>query len=153
MLRTFVFSLIFFIVSAHATELSSEYQSWLKEKFSAQHEALIPVVAVADMYFACNRERKVEPQDLSVEALVTKLGRNELAVKLSNCLKGELPNSNTALNFGLIGCFHEQLKSLPEKDRAVKEKLVLQAIKKLSKAQRQQSFTQCVTDQAIGYLK
>ena len=118
-----------------------------------QHEKLIPIVAVADIFFACNQVRKTDQENYQVTDLVTKISRNELAEKLSTCLQGELPNSDTALNFGLIGCFHEQLKGLPEADRKVKTKLVKQAIARLSKAERQSSFTQCVTDQAIGYLK
>ena len=147
---------IFFVLvysPVKAESLTPEHQKWLKDKFAVQHENLIPIVAVADMYFACNNERKFEPNAITVKDLVTKLDKNELAEKLAGCLKKDTPNSNIALNFGLIGCFHEQLKGLPEKERTIKEKLVKQAIAKLSKEQRQQSFTQCVTDQAIGYLK
>ena len=136
-----------------ATEMAAEHQQWLKDKFSAQHQQLIPIVAVADMYFACNLARKADVEQHQVSALITQMDKNELALKLSRCLDGEAPNSDTALNFGLIGCFHEQLKSLSAEDRAIKQKLVRQAIARLSKAERQQSFTQCVTDQAIGYLK
>ena len=136
-----------------AFEMAAEHKNWLKDKFSVQHEKLIPIVAVADMFFACNQARKTDKVTYQVTDLVTKVSRNDLAEKLSTCLKGELPNSDTALNFGLIGCFHEQLKELPEEDRKVKQKLVRQAIARLSKAERQKSFTQCVTDQAIGYLK
>lgn len=139
--------------ASETSEMTLEHKNWLRDKFSEQHEKLIPIVAVADMFFACNQVRKTDDADHQVTGLVTKINRNELAEKLSLCLKGELPNSDTALNFGLIGCFHEQLKELPEEDRKVKEKLVKQAISRLSKAERQKSFTQCVTDQAIGYLK
>lgn len=138
---------------AISNELTAEHKNWLKEKFSAQHEKLIPIVAVADMYFACNKERKVHKDMLEVKELILNVDKNELANNLSLCLKDDLPNSETALNFGLIGCFHEQLKELAEKDRIVKEKLVLQAIQSLSEEERKKSFTQCVTDQAIGYLK
>lgn len=139
--------------SSLAFEMTAEHKKWLKDKFSLQHEKLIPIVAVADMFFACNQVRKTDSENHQVTDLVTKISRNELAEKLSACLNGELPNSDMALNFGLIGCFHEQLKELPEEDRKVKQKLVRQAISRLSKAERQKSFTQCVTDQAIGYLK
>ncbi len=140
-------------VSANASELSKSQEDWLKKTFSDQHEKLLPVVAVADMFFACNQQRKTDDLDYQVKTLITKMDRNELAQKLRHCLQGELPTSDTALNFGLIGCFHEQLQHLPEDDRKIKQKLVRQAIAKLSKAERQKSFTQCVTDQAIGYLK
>ncbi|MEW6989916.1 hypothetical protein AADZ91_04415 [Colwelliaceae bacterium 6441] len=142
-----------FTGNSFSAEMTDEHKNWLKDKFSAQHEKLIPIVAVADMYFACNQARKVEPVNQEVKALINQLDRNVLAEKLSACLQGDLPNSDAALNFGLIGCFHEQLKELPKEDRAIKKKLVLQAIARLSKAERQKSLTQCVTDQAIGYLK
>ena len=147
------FSFLLPIGNVLAFEMAAEHKKWLKDKFSVQHEKLIPIVAVADMFFACNQVRKTDGNDYQVTDLVTKVSRNELAEKLSACLNGEQPNSDTALNFGLIGCFHEQLKELPEEDRKVKQKLVKQAIARLSKAERQKSFTQCVTDQAIGYLK
>ncbi|WP_241242411.1 hypothetical protein [Thalassotalea sp. G2M2-11] len=136
-----------------AEEIAPEHQQWLKDKFSQQHEKLIPVVAVADMFFACNQARKFDKENYTVRALVTEMDRNELALKLSDCLKGESPKSDTALNFGLIGCFHEQLQGLPQEEFELKQKLVRQAIAKLSKVERQKSFTQCVTDQAIAYLK
>ncbi|MDT0604046.1 MULTISPECIES: hypothetical protein [Thalassotalea] len=145
------FSLV--LSGGYADEMSAEHKKWLKDKFSMQHEKLIPIVAVADIFFACNQARKTDKVNYQITDLVTKVSRNELAEKLSTCLNGELPNSETALNFGLVGCFHEQLKDLPEADRKVKTKLVKQAIARLSKPERQTSFTQCVTDQAIGYLK
>lgn len=147
------FSLLLIANCSFATEMTSEHKKWLQDKFSLQHEKLIPIVAVADMFFACNQVRKTDEGNYQVTDLMKKISRNELAEKLSACLNGESPNSETALNFGLIGCFHEQLKELPEEDRKVKQKLVRQAISRLSKAERQKSFTQCVTDQAIGYLK
>ncbi len=140
-------------LSANSEQFTEEHKNWLKEKFSSQHEKLIPVVAVADMYFACNQARNVDETQLSLKALIIDTDRNELAERLSRCLGEDPPNSDTALNFGLIACFDEQLKELPEQDRVVKQKLVRQAIAKLSKTERQKSFTQCVTDQAIGYLK
>jgi len=146
-------SLLMIACCSLASEMTSEHKQWLRDKFSLQHEELIPIVAVADMFFACNQVRKTDKGNYQVTELMTKISKNELAEKLSACLNGESPKSETALNFGLIGCFHEQLKELPEEDRKVKQKLVRQAIKRLSKVERQKSFTQCVTDQAIGYLK
>lgn len=124
-----------------------------KERFAEQHEKLIPIVAVADMFYGCNKARGVDKSYPSIPDLVTKVDKNKLAEKLNTCLEGESPNSDTALNFGLIGCFDEQLKELPEADRALKQKLVRQAINKLSKEERKKSFTHCVTDQAISYLR
>jgi len=156
MLFKYLFSISLFVLLSgiiQASEVSKDHETRLKSKFSKQHKNLTPIVAVADMFFACNQQRKTDEGDYSVEVLVTKMDRNELADKLRTCLNGEELSSDTALNFGLLGCFHEQLKNLPAEDRAMKKKLVIQAIAKLSKEERQKSFTHCVTDQAIAYLK
>lgn len=151
----YVAALLLSIISLTSTaqEQSLDYDQWLKDKFKKQHDQLLPVVAVADMFYGCNLERKIDTSNPTVKQMVTVMDRNELADKLRECLKGEPPNSDTALNFGLIGCFHEQLKGLPADELKVKKKLVVQAIAKLSKQDRQKSFTHCVTDQAISYLK
>ncbi|GHF87479.1 hypothetical protein [Thalassotalea marina] len=143
----------FISLSSFAQEQGVDYDQWLKDKFKKQHEQLLPVVAVADMFYGCNLERKIDASNPSVKQMITVMDRQALADKLRECLKGEPPNSDTALNFGLIGCFHEQLKGLPAEELKVKKKLVVQAIAKLSKQDRQKSFTHCVTDQAVSYLK
>lgn len=124
---------------------------WLKARFGAQHEKLIPIVAVADMYFSCQQQKP--DSNLTIKALITQTDRNELAEKLMECLGDETPKSDLALNYGLAGCFHEQLSTLPEEERQQKMRLVTKAIASLSRAERQRSFTQCVTNQAINYLK
>lgn len=126
---------------------------WLKERFSEQHQQLIPIVAVADMYFACNRARKTEQGSLPIKYLVERMDKNVLAQKLQLCLAEDALQSDTAINFGLLGCFHEQLAELPKDERQQKMKLVKQAIASLSRQQRKESLTQCVTDQAINYLR
>ncbi|WP_440877178.1 hypothetical protein [Thalassotalea sp. PLHSN55] len=128
-------------------------EQWLKERFYEQHQKLIPVVAVADMFYACNLERKVDDNNHPISYLVNKMDKQLLAEQLQKCLAGDDLKSDVAINFGLKGCFHEQLAELPEAERQQKFKLVKQAIGSLSKEQRQQSLTQCVTDQAISYLK
>lgn len=149
----FTCSLFLIHANGHAEQMSKEHQNWLKERFSAQHEKLIPVVAVADIYFGCNKARNKGDDNLEVHTLVTTLDRQVLADKLKSCLNGMPLDSGAALNFGLVGCFHEQLKQLPKEDRLARQKLVDKAIASLSKAERKKSFTQCVTDQAIGYLQ
>lgn len=147
-------NLFFFTINANAQENGIEQHNlWLKEKFSKQHDALIPVVAVADMFFACNKQRKVDPIGYQVKELIIKMDRDVLADKLSQCLNGETVKSETALNFGLTGCFYEQLQDLSKEERQQKMVLVSRAIASLNYQERQKSFTQCVTDQAIGYLK
>lgn len=126
---------------------------WLKNKFSVQHEKLIPIVAVADMFSACNKERKVDPIGYQLKDLVLKMPKSQLAEKLSLCLGENKLQSNAALNFGLLGCFNDQFSHLPAADRQKKLSLVKQAMKSLSRAERQKSFTHCVTKQAIKYLQ
>ncbi len=132
---------------------TAEHNAWLKQKFSKQHEQLIPVVAVADMLYACNNARKVEPVIFKHEELILRMDRDRLAEKLVTCLGEDTMQSEAALNFGLIGCFQAQLADLPAAERQQKMALVEQAILSLSASERKKSFTQCVTQQTIRYLK
>ena len=136
-----------------AEEFTQEHKQWLQQQFGEQHKNLIPIVAVADMYFACNQQRKVDPRNQSLASLVTQVDKNQLANKLMRCLGEDKIKSDEAINFGLLGCFHQQLSGLPEQERAVKMALVEKAIVALSREERQQSFTRCVNAQAMHYLK
>ena len=131
----------------------SAHDAWLKERFSDQHEQLIPIVAVADIYFGCNQSRQIDSKNYSLDDLITVMDKQVLAEKLSECLGEDEMQSDVALNFGLLGCFHGQLAHLPKKERQEKMKLVKTAIASLSMPERKKSFTQCVTEQAIHYLK
>ena len=132
---------------------SKEHNAWLKHKFSEQHQKLIPVIAVADMFYACNIEREVDPIDYQLHDLIVTMDKNRLAQKLTLCLGDNTIQSEVAINFGLLGCFHEQLAHLPSAERQQKMLLVKNAIHALSNNERKKSFTQCVTEQAIHYLK
>tara|TARA_R110000744_G_scaffold60565_11_gene125501 strand:+ start:22180 stop:22680 length:501 start_codon:yes stop_codon:yes gene_type:complete len=137
----------------HATQSQSlDMNQWLKARFGAQHEALIPIVAVADMLYSCQQQKQTG-ENLTIKAMITQLDKNTLAEKLISCLGGESPKSDTALNYGLKGCFHEQLLHLSVDEKQQKMRLVTETIEGLSRSERQKSFTQCVTDQAIHYLK
>lgn len=139
--------------STQSGESTAERDAWLKMRFSKQHEQLIPVVAVADMFFSCNRARKTDAVSYQLKDLVQKMDKELLAEKLAQCLGEDTMQSEAALNFGLLGCFHDQLAHLPEEEKQQKMKLVKQAIASLSRSERQRSFTQCVTEQSIHYLK
>ncbi|KGJ91624.1 hypothetical protein [Colwellia psychrerythraea] len=134
-------------------ESNKAHNEWLKKRFSKQHQALIPVVAVADMFFSCNQVRKTDKVDYNLKHLITEMDKNILAEKLANCLGGDAMQSDTALNFGLFGCFQQQLAHLPKTEREQKMLLVKQAVSSLSHEERKKSFTQCVTEQSIHYLK
>jgi hypothetical protein len=129
------------------------HNEWLKKRFSEQHQQLIPIVAVADMFFSCNQARKTDKANYQLSFLITKMDKNNLADKLGNCLGEDNMQSEVALNFGLFGCFQDQLAHLPEAERQQKMQLVKQAVASLSHEERKKSFTQCVTEQSIHYLK
>ena len=91
-------------LSAEEKDLS-EHQEWLKNKFAEQHNKLIPVVAVADMLFACNKDNDQGYGEYSLDILITKMDKTRLAEKLSSCLGDESVSSEQAINYGLLGCF------------------------------------------------
>ena len=113
----------------------------------------MPIVAVADMLYSCNNERKIEPVTYQLDDLIVNMDKNRLAEKLIACLGDDDMQSEVALNFGLLGCFHQQLAHLPKAERQQKMALVEKAILSLSRSERKKSFTQCVTEQAINYLQ
>jgi hypothetical protein len=128
-------------------------EQWLRDKFSDQHARLMPVVAVADMFFACNKDKKTDPIPYRVNQLIIKMDRTLLSEKLVTCLGNKNIKSNEAIDYGLTGCFHEQLSSLTNEEKVTKMALVMQAMKRLSLEEKQASFTRCVTEQAIQYLQ
>ena len=146
-----LYSLLFFF-SSYLMAQSNENDAMLKQMFSAKHQAMIPVVAVADMFFACNRQRHSEKYDFQLDDLIKKMDKGQLAEKLSTCLAGESLKSDTALNFGLIGCFHAQMKGLNQQKYDEKMSTLELLLVKLPRAERQKTFTKCVSEQAIYYL-
>jgi hypothetical protein len=156
-LLTLLLSNIIFSVNAQQNKLIDndsmvEHNNWLKDTFSEPHQKLIPVVAVADMLYACNQARRIEPVNYKLNDLIIKMDKNRLAEKLIVCLHEDSMQSDVALNFGLVGCFHEQLAHLPDAERKQKKALVKTTILSLSRSERKKSFTQCVSAQAIHYL-
>lgn len=127
---------------------------WLKNRFSVQHQNLQPVVAVADMYLGCQIRKNIpKSQLIGVKQSVTSTDRNVLAQKLVACLGEQSIKSDIAINDGLVGCFYEQFAGMKENERAEKMQEVQQALVELSKQERQKTLTQCVSEQAINYLK
>jgi hypothetical protein len=140
-------------VESNAKKSDREHNEWLKKRFSQQHQALIPVVAVADIFYSCNQEKKIDTVDYELSFLINQMDKNILAEKLSDCLGEDTLQSDVALNYGLLSCFQQQLAHLSELERKQKMQLVKQAINSLSHEERKKSFTQCVTEQSIHYLK
>ncbi len=141
------------MVSLASTQLESSDEQALKNRFAQQHQAIIPIVAVADMFFACNRQRHSENYDYQLDELITKMDKGELAQKLDACLAGESLKSDNALNFGLIGCFHSQMTKLDQKNYDEKMGQLELLLVQLPREERQKTFTKCVTEQAIYYLR
>jgi hypothetical protein len=131
----------------------TQSENWLKQRFSEQHEKLIPIVAVADMFFSCNRASEKKTFDYQIKDLVNHMDKNELAEKLVDCLNGQGLQSDVALNYGLVGCFHAQMSHLKQQEYDEKMNYLVKLLPTLSREERQKSFTQCVTDQAIYFLK
>lgn len=129
------------------------HQQWLKQRFSQQHQRLIPVVAVADIFFSCNKTRQTAQINYSLRYLIKQMDKNSLAEKLDNCLGEDTMQSDVAINFGLFACFEQQFSHLPKAEQEQKMKLVRQAVSSLSYNERKKSFTQCVTEQSIEYLQ
>lgn len=157
--RFIIFILLFNITAfglyaqEYTDAMTPEHKQWLRDKFAKQHQAIIPKVAVADMFYGCNLERNTEPTHMPIGMLVNDVDKTLLAEKLIACLGEENIRSDTALKFGLKGCYRDLLSDLSEQDLADKMELVTGAIDKLSQEERKLSFTKCVTEQAIKYLK
>jgi hypothetical protein len=138
---------------AHAEQSQTlDMNQWLKARFGAQHQALIPIVAVADMLHGCQQQKQIG-ENVTIKSLITQLDKNRLAEKLISCLAGKSPKSDTALNYGLTSCSFEQLAGLSVEEKQQKMRLITKAISELSRSERQKSFTHCVTEQAIHYLR
>jgi len=135
------------------SDTSSAHHKWLKQRFSVQHERLIPIVAVADMFFSCNQERNIDIDTYRLIDLISVMDKNTLAEKLILCLGNDSIQSDIAINFGLLGCFHQQLSYLDNIAREKKLIEVRQAMELLSSEERKKTFSRCTTEQAIHYLQ
>lgn len=132
---------------------NTEHEKWLMDKFSAKHETLIPVVAVANIFAGCNQTRKVDPIQYQVKELVQKMPKEQLSDKVLLCLGADDLQSSIAIDFGLIGCFYSQFSylSIPEKKEKIAQ--VKLALAELSLEERKKSFAECTTIQAIKYIQ
>ena len=135
-----------------SAQKSEVYDQWLKDQFEDKHQKLMPVVAVADMFFSCNKNRQPSAEQYTLKQLITEMDKNTLAINLATCLGGEGIKSEQALNFGLLGCFSDQLSILPKEQHVEKMLVVENSFSSLSREDRQKSFTQCISEQAINYL-
>lgn len=135
--------------SSPTNDSDKTHNEWLTNRFSKLHQQLIPIVAVVDMFFSCNQARKTDQGDYKLKHLIIDMDKNTLAEKLAHCLGDDTIQSDVALNFGLFGCFHQQLAHLPKAEREQKILLVKQVMSSLSHEERKKAVTQ----QSIHYLK
>ncbi|WP_371374984.1 hypothetical protein [Thalassotalea aquiviva] len=163
--KTFIFLLCCFAAKAISSEQTAKLSPQTTEatttarpapgmqdmlaEFSNRHQALMPKVAIADMFYGCNLE--ATPQ-YSFEQLIVEMDKTTLAENLIQCLGDDNLASDTALNFGIKGCFIDQMSQLPTEQQNNQMASVEQAIEQLSRKERQRSFTQCVNNQTLKYI-
>lgn len=133
------------------TSSSSASPEALVDKFSKIHQDLMPIVAVADMFYGCNEAQGNKTYEFS--ELINSMDKDVLADNLVNCLGDDNLASDKALNFGIKACFTDQLSQLPKQEQQEKLNQVDQIIASLPRNQRQRSFTQCVNNQTLKYIK
>lgn len=149
-----VFILLLMVMSSAivAKELTQEHADWLKDKMLVKHKELIPKVMVADIYFGCNLEKKIEPITYPLSHLVEKVSKKLLSEKLVSCLGNSDIRSEQAINYGLVVCFSQQFKELTKEEQQENMQKVRSAIATLTRNEKQQSFLKCTTQQAIQYI-
>ncbi|MEW6999693.1 hypothetical protein AADZ86_18530 [Colwelliaceae bacterium BS250] len=146
----FIFSILF-LTSTYAqtaTDPAKNPDEMIKQ-FSLLHRDLMPKVAVADMFYGCNLSQE---KQFSFKELIIDMDKDQLASKLIVCLGEDNLASDVALNFGIKACFIDQLSHLEETEQQKSLNQVNNALAKLSRAERQKSFTQCVNNQTLKYL-
>ncbi|KGJ98005.1 hypothetical protein [Thalassotalea sp. ND16A] len=120
-------------------------------KFAEMHQQLMPIVAVADMFYGCNISSK--QTQFSLQHLIYDMDKDVLATKLSRCLGDENIASDKALNFGLQACLIDQMSHLQGAEKKQRLREANDIIKQLPRTERQKSFTQCVNNQTLKYLR
>jgi hypothetical protein len=146
----FIFSALF-LTSTYAQTATAPAKNpdEMIKQFSLLHEQLMPKVAVADMFYGCNLSQE---KQFSFKQLITDMDKEQLASKLMVCLGEDNIASDVALNFGITGCFIDQLSHLEKTEQQKSLSQVNDALAKLPRAERQKSFTQCVNNQTLKYL-
>ncbi|WNC72673.1 hypothetical protein RGQ13_01460 [Thalassotalea psychrophila] len=151
-MRLFLFftTLIFSNLLVAASQTKPANPDEMVKQFSEMHQQLMPIVAVADMFYGCHLNKPQEQYALNF--LINDMDRNLLATKLSECLGEENLASDNALNFGIKACFSDQMSHLTESEQQKNIEQVEAVLAKLPRAERQKSFTQCVNNQTLKYL-
>ncbi len=122
----------------------------LVASFEKMHQELMPVVAVADMFYGCNKAAGGE--DYSFETLINDMDKEQLATKLTTCLGSDSLASDEALDFGIMACFADMVSDMEEAEQTTRLNQVREVLKELPREQRQSNFTQCVNNQTLKYL-
>lgn len=146
----FFTSLIFSNLLFAASQTKPVNPDEMVKQFSEMHQQLMPIVAVADMFYGCHLNKP--QQQYSLFFLINDMDRDLLATKLSECLGEENLASDNALNYGIKACFSDQMSHLPENEQQKNIEQVETVLTQLPRAERQKSFTQCVNNQTLKYL-
>ncbi|WNC68314.1 hypothetical protein RI845_17565 [Thalassotalea nanhaiensis] len=133
-----------------ATQTKPANPDEMVKQFSKMHEQLMPIVAVADMFYGCHLNKAQEQYTL--EFLINDMDKELLATKLSECLGEENLASDNALNYGIKACFSDQMSHLPDDEQQKNIEQVDNVLAELPRSERQKSFTQCVNNQTLKYL-
>ncbi|WOH36061.1 hypothetical protein RI844_11835 [Thalassotalea fonticola] len=152
-MRLFIFftSLIFSDLLFAATQTKPVNPDDMVKQFSELHQQLMPIVAVADMFYGCHLN-KPQQQQYTLEFLINDMDKDLLATNLSDCLGEDNLASDNALNYGIKACFSDQMSHLPESEQQQNLEQVDTVLAQLPRAERQKSFTQCVNNQTLKYL-
>ncbi|WP_068546191.1 hypothetical protein [Thalassotalea crassostreae] len=140
----------FMLLSTSFAQTNVSDDKMLNE-FSKIHQELMPKVAVADMFYGCMIDKK--QGSYSIEFLINEMDKTELADKLQACLGEDTIASNAALNYGIKACFIDQMSGLTEEQQKSKLVAVDEALANLPIEERKRSFTQCVNNQTLSYMK
>ena len=149
----FIFSCFVISTVSYASPNNDSHEKWLKDQFSEQHQALIPIVAVANIFSGCNQIRKFDPINYQIKDLVLKMDKQVLSDKTLGCLANDKIHSEVAIDFGVLACFKQQMSHQTKAE--IKEKMaqVSKALAELPLSEKKKSFTECTTYQAIEYLQ
>lgn len=143
-------SIIFSDLLFAASQTKPANPDEMVKQFSEMHQQLMPIVAVADMFYGCHLNKP--QQQYTLKFLINDMDKDLLANNLSECLGEDNLASDNALNYGIRACFSDQMSHLSKNEQQQNLEQVDAVLTKLPRAERQKSFTQCVNNQTLKYL-
>lgn len=137
------------------TPLSAQAQDDMNpiaKAYAQKHQALLPVVSVANVYVGCQQAKPNEFTQYTHKKLLNEMTQEQLGSLTLTCLDGLALKSETAIGYGIVGCFSSQFKHLANAEQNEKMAQVKALLDSLSLEQKKQSLTQCVNDQTLQLL-